>query len=324
METLKICISGLYGWGNKGDEAILLSIMDSLGRNHEYLVSTTLPFNLFQEYLRELPESVVEVRQMNDLRTDYDAYLVGGGQLNWGIGWAQALNAFAEDKPCMQYGVGYYKTAYPRKGIPKFNALYKMFLGYYDAITVRDYHSWHVLWEVGVTSHLLTMCPAINLQEEKEPVCPKDVIAACPRYEDVLRFEDNEPQINWFVQRLKDCKEEALLIPFSPSNLEGVPVDLALCREISKRLGGKIEILSNLGPREIKYVISQSKLVISGGRYHALVWAAAHNIPFEVCPEHTVTPTKIGAFLEMYQGYGSKLRDMETQNKEIFWKVMNK
>lgn len=321
METLRICIVGQFGWQNSGDEAILLSMIDSLGRDNEYIVSTTLPFNLFQEYLATLPESVEEVRQINDFRTDYDAYLVGGGQLNWGVGWAQALNAMAANKPCMQYGVGYYTTSHPRKSTSKFRNLYATFLGYYNGVAVRDLHSRTVLAQIGVNAQL-TMCPAINLKEEKV-LGNEGMIVACPRFEDVQRFEDNEPQINWFVKRLENCKEESLLIPFSPVNREGAPVDLAVCKEISKRLDGEI-CCQTFNPREIKYVISKSKLVISGGRYHALVWAAAHGIPFEACPENMVTPTKIGAFLETYQKYGEKLKEMETNNKKMFQKMMRK
>jgi len=311
---MRICIGGFYGWQNAGDEAVLQAIMDELGWwENEYIVCTSLPFNMLEDYKYYLPG--VEMRTLYDQRLDYDIYLLGGGELAFGYGWYQVLLAFANGKPCINYGVAYKKDKFYN---PKLDRLYREFLSLFDKITVRDEHSQNFLKAFGVES-TLTMCPAVNLKETKFD-CPKGMIAVCPRYED-FTVGDNIEQIKWIVNRLKDVSDEVLLIPFSPQDREGTLRDLQLCREIAKQLkGSRILDVKWYQPRRIKYVISKSKLVISGGRYHAVLWAIAHEIPYEVTP---VKYPKINYLIEMHKKYGGeKLLLMERENIRVFKEVM--
>ena len=317
---MHILICGFYGWSNCGDEAILQSIMDELGDN-EYSVSTTLPFTLLTNYHRRFP-NLREVRQIYDVRSDFDAYILGGGKLNWGYGWRQALAVFSAGIPSMNYGVAYEKD--PFLYHPKLIQLYGGFLRQFDAVTVRDQDSFDLMEEIGVKS-TLTMCPAINLKEEKFS-CPENMIAVCPRYEDSDRQGnpgDNKPQIDWIVNRLKGLEEEVLLIPFAPKNMDGTPVDLALCKEIASKLkGATILPTDGCNPRQVKYAISKSKMVISGGRYHAIIWAIAHNKPYEVCPSALTNYPRMQSIMKMHILYGDKLKEMERENVKIFNKIV--
>jgi polysaccharide pyruvyl transferase WcaK-like protein len=304
-----------------GDEGILQAIMDELGDN-EYSVSTTLPFTMLANYHRRFPQ-LKDVRQIYDTRTDFDAYILGGGKLNWGYGWRQALAVFSSGKPSMNYAVAYGK--HPMLYHPKLNDLYAEFLKQFSAVTVRDQDSYDIMQELGVNA-TLTMCPAINLKEEKTS-CPENMIVVCPRYEDSDQHGnsgDNKPQIDWIVNRLKGQEDEVLLIPFAPKNMEGVPVDLALCREISSRLKGAMILPTDgFNPRQVKYAISKAKTVISGGRYHALIWAISHNKPYEVCPSAIANYPRIQSILRTHQKYGDKLKEMEKANVEIFKKIVS-
>ena len=317
---MRILIANFCGWANLGDEGILQAIMDELGEN-EYSVATTLPFNLLSNYHRRFP-NLRDVRQIDDIRTDFDAYLLGGGKLGWGYGWRQALAVFSANLPSMNYGVAYEKD--PLLYQPKLNKLYAEFLRQFNAVTVRDQESFNIMKELVVKS-TQTMCPAINLKEEKCS-CPENMIVVCPRYEDSDQFGnsgDNKPQVDWIVNRLKGQEEEVLLIPFAPKNMEGVPVDLALCREIASKLkGATILPTDGYNPRQVKYAISKSKLVISGGRYHALVWAIAHNKPYEVCPSALANYPRMQSIMKMHQIYGDKLKEMEKENVKIFKKTI--
>ena len=319
-KDLRILIAGFTGFGNIGDEGILQAIMDELGDN-EYSVATTLPFTMLANYHRRLP-ILRDARQIYDTRTDFDVYLLGGGKLNWGYGWRQALAVFSAGKPSMNYGVAYGK--HPSLYHPKLNKLYHEFLKQFNAVTVRDQDSFEIMEELDVKS-TLTMCPAINLKETKYS-CPENMIAVCPRYEDSDQYGnpgDNKPQIDWIVNRLEGLGEEVLLIPFAPKNMEGIPVDLALCREISSRLkGAQILPTDGFNPRQVKYAISRSKLVISGGRYHALVWAIAHKKPYEVCPSAMANYPRIQSIIRTHQIYGDKLKEMEKENVKIFKKII--
>jgi len=316
MATILIC--GFYGWSNSGDEGILHAIIDEIGEEHDYLIATNLPYTMAEDYRRKLFRICVrEVRHLQDSRSDFDLMLLGGGGLKWGYGWPHAIVAFSAGKPVMNYGIGYNRYFFT----PELGPLYREFLSRFGAITVRDEDSWRLLNEIGIQS-TLTMCPAINLREERFDDCPKGMIAVCPRYED--NPISNEPQIQWLVNRLCEFpKDEIILVPMSPKNREGAEVDLALCKEISSRMGGlRIFPTDGYAPRRTKYLISQSKRVISGGRYHALVWAVAHGVDYEISPTARAYP-KIPAFLEMSWKYGAKLKEMEKENGRIVRSLLN-
>lgn len=320
---MRIQICGFYGFGNAGDEAILQSIMQELG-NHEYIISTSLPYSQqsFQNYSKITGK---EIRLYEDMRTDFDAYILGGGELNWGYGWRQCLSVFSKNVPSMNYGVGYNKRWYYNE---KFHKLYYEFLKNFNVITVRDESSLNLLREIenleSKLNPILTFDPAILLKEEKFENCPTNKIVVFPRYEDDNL--SNQPQIDWLVNELKDVSNEVVLVACAPKNLEGMDVDLSLCKQLNEKLKGSTIInISPFEPRKLKYLISKSKIIYSGGRYHPVIFAISHNIPFKFSPTMK-SYSKNQNLLEMYQKFG---RDMliflANKNKELFIeKIVNK
>lgn len=315
---MRIVITGFFGWGNSGDEGILQAMIDSFGMENEIIVSTSLPYTMLEDYRYRLGYAA-EVRHLYDTRVDFDIWLLGGGGLNFGYGWQQALSAIANEKPCMTYGIGFRTDFYKTK----LKSLMYEFLKHFKAITVRDESTFQLMENVGLNP-ILTMCPAINLKEQKTE-CPENMVAVCPRYEDSDKLGkpgNNKPQIEWIVKRLEELGEEAILIPFAAKDREGNLRDLELCREIAKRIkGSRIFMNSGFEPKKIKYAISKSKHVISGGRYHALVWAAAHQISYEIAP--TAPEGKLQAFVNLHKKYGNKLLEMEKANLQMFRRVLS-
>jgi polysaccharide pyruvyl transferase WcaK-like protein len=318
---MRVCIVGFFGWGNAGDEGILQAMMDSLGHENEYVVCTTLPFNLVGGYLRRLPPWVANVRTVHDGRTDFHVLLLGGGGLDWGYGWETVIRAVRNGIPCINYGVGY-KTGL--EGIREF----RQFLRLFKAVTVRDVDSYALAREVLNIEAYLTMCPAVNLKEEKpEFHFHEGSVVVCPRFED-FHVGDNRDQIDWIVNRLMDEDRPVYLIPFSREDLEGHERDLMLCKEIHRRLreefvASEVLPLDGFSPRQIKYVISRSSLVVSGGRYHALVWAASHGVPYEVYPRGLNNYPKTLSFVKTHQIYGDRIAEMERVNVDVFRRVLN-
>ena len=318
---MRIGIAGQYGFGNVGDEGILQAIMDSLGMENEYIINTSLPFTMTQDYLQFRIPNALDVRTLDDTRTDYDTCLYGGGKVDWGFGWSYFIRAFAERIPTMAYGIGFRTDQ--QLGHNRLYPLYAKFLDYFNVVTVRDLESRDLLKPL-TYKPVLTTCPAINLKEERTPTISFEV-TACPRYGDYNEKGevDNQPQIEWFIQRLKDIpKDEIMLVPFHPKDLEGHYRDLELCQEISKRLGGGCYIFpcDGYNARKVKYAISRSKLVLSGGRYHAIVWAIAHGIPYEIAPTvQGVARIKLKELEVMDRAYGrDRLLEMEKENKKHF------
>lgn len=291
--------------------------MDSLGLEHEYVVSTPLPFTMTQAYSHRIP-SLADVRSLEDTRTDYDACIYGGGKVDWGFGWGYFIRAFAENIATMAYGIAL-RTDHDVILYP----LYRKFMEYFDRITARDMLTQDLLDSIGVNNQL-AMCPAINLKEEKTACIPNAVVA-CPRYGDYNEKSevDNTAQINWFVEQLKNQhREEIMLIPFYPKDLEGHLRDFGLCQEVNRQLGGGCQIFpcDGYNPRKVKYAISKSRLVLSGGRYHAVVWAISHDIPYKIFPDvNGIAKQKLFGLVRMHEKFGAtRLMEMEHENKKAF------
>lgn len=319
---MRVGIVGQFGHANVGDEGILQAIMDSLGAEHEFVVATNLPFNMTDEYTRRVPNAS-DIRTLEDSRTDLDACIYGGGKVDWGFGWDYFIRVFAEDIPTMAYGIAV-RTDQTLKH-SRLYSLYGEFFRRFDVVTVRDIASEELLKPLHFSLNpQLTGCPAINLKEEKT-LCPQGAVAVCPRYGDYNEKGevDNNPQVDWIVKRLADVpRNEIMLIPFHPQDLEGHHRDMELCITINKRLGGGCYTFpcDGYNARKVKYAISRSKLVISGGRYHAIVWAMAHGIPCEITP--TVgepARSKLEGIKRMLEIYGRPaLLEMEKENKRCF------
>lgn len=312
---MKIGIVGQFGFGNVGDEGILQAIMDSLGVENEFIVATNLPFNLIEEYHRKIP-AVTEVRTLDDTRVDYDALIYGGGKVDWGFGWGCFMRAISNTIPTMAYGVGFMPAPH------RLGDLCRDFLLLLDSISVRGLDSHYFLGNIEVYANTLTACPAFNLKEEKAG-CLEGKIAVCPRYGDynVNGEVNNNVQVEWLVQRLAPVdKGDIMLIPFYPMDLEGHPRDLEICQQVNKRLGGGINIFpcNGYNARKVKYAISKSRLVISGGRYHAIVWAMAHGIPYEIAPTVVgIAKAKLDDLVET-----RPTAEMEKLNKQMFEAIL--
>lgn len=311
---IRIEICGFYGFGNVGDEAILQSIMDPLGDN-EYIISTSLPYHQMQEYSERIG---LEVRSHEDHRTDVDLYILGGGELNWGYAWRQCLSIFASNTPCMNYAVGYNKLWYYSEQLHK---LYYEFLKNFNIISVRDKESFDLINGLGLDiTPTLTFDPTINLQEEPFD-CPENKILVFPRYEDVV---SNQPQFDWLINELSEVSDEVVLVPCAPQNVEGYHVDLQLCTYLSERLeGSEILNISPFNPRQLKYLISKSKKVVSGGRYHPIVFAIAHDIPYCISPTSNLYP-KVQSLVSMHNQFGKDgLKRLAEQNVELLHSLLN-
>ncbi|MEM1544798.1 MAG: polysaccharide pyruvyl transferase family protein [Candidatus Bathyarchaeia archaeon] len=289
---MRIAISGHYGWGNTGDEAILQSIMDALGYEKQYLIYTCLP-SIYHKKYKELLGNIEDIRPIYDGRLDFDICIFTGDTLRHGLSFV--LHALINNKPNILYGIGGYEFIANQKIKNIMIELIKAI----NEVTVRDEELYNHLLNLGAKATLVAD-PALTLHE-RPTYCPSDFIAVCPRYYDE---QTNIIEAHKIIDRLRKTNDEILLIPFHPYDVEGNKRDILLCEEIAKHVANAT-ILQTDGyhPREVKYVISKSKMVISGGRYHAILWAIAHNKPFEI-----LTPTfdrKINSLVEMYKKYGA-------------------
>ena len=323
-------ICGFYGYGNLGDEGILHAIIDNIreiDKSPAFHISTTLCSHARERYETALKTTLPEIQSIRDVydtRSDYDVFILGGGNLNWGYGWRLALSAFASGKKSMNYGVGYA----PHMGTPlytaKLNGLYREFLNQFNNVTVRDEYSSGLLRGMKV-EHKLTMCPGINLTTDPQQKLNdiENSVVVCPRYEDSTEKGvpvDNALQIDQIVSRILAVPTftKITLLPLALNDLE-------LCKAIQWDLPSKHEsiIYQPTSPQAAKHAISKAKLVISGGRYHAVLWAIAHNTPYEITQSAT-RYDKVTDLIETHKTTPSEhLQTRERTNIKLLRGIIN-
>ena len=296
----KIIINGNFGFGNIGDEAILDGIIQNMDLNmHNVTIATKLPYNFWPDYQTCFP-----ITSWNNTIEDFDVHLIANGGSFYNLPWKQIINAKAKNKKLMIYALGNETIDLVNNENIK-NVLYEYFK-LFDVITVRSLKSKEIFDKLGINS-VLTMDPAMNLKSEKWD-CPKKMIAVCPRYPDLTSVNK---AIQFIIQQIETFQDEVLLVPFGAFNTEKQPVDMFLCKEIHDFLP-KTTILYISDVRKLKYFINQSKLVITNGRYHSLLFAISEKVPYKLLANNQ---KKCETLIEMHKKFGlEKLKKMEWQN----------
>lgn len=304
----KVIINAWTGWNNSGDEAILQSILESLeSLELDITIGTSIPYPFFEQHSNLIAHPVIS---WDTTLIDYDIHIISSGGAGYNLPWKQILNAKSKNKKLMIYGGGIETDDLPfTKNIEMaLCELYKLF----DVITVRSLASQRLLTDIGIES-ILTMDPAINLELEKWD-CPENYVVVCPRFPD---YEHVNVVIDYFIETLKSIKDEVILLPFGPYNLENHLTDLYVCNKIKETLNIPIYDFHPVADiKKVKYLISKSKKVITNGRYHALLFAIAENIEYELT---NTGIQKNNALIEMHKQFNAEeLKNTERKNFEMF------
>ncbi len=295
-----IVISGYYGFGNAGDEAMLEAILAGLRARlaeTDFTVISGRPRQV--QAVHGIPAvGRLNVPGIRRVLSRADLYLSGGGSLLQdstsfrNLAYHLALFDLARRSGArtmiFAQGVGPIRTGLGQALAPRV-------LRGLDAITVRDPASAKVLEALGVTdppaevtadpAFALEACRPARVDEifREEGVIPRNsaggaqvgpLIAIAPRG---LREREAEAQglakmADWAVRRLK---ARPLLVPMQNPN------DLASCGLIAGRMKcreGASVLRRRLAPAEIMGVLGRCELVV-GVRLHALIFGAAMGVP---------------------------------------------
>lgn len=305
----RILISGYYGFGNTGDEAILCSMI--------YQIMEKIPECIFT-VVSENPDETKRLHSIDAIyRLDYakisqeiersDLVILGGGGLfqdHYGIELSAlfakpgfGLTRYAEvpllakmhGKPLMFYSQGFG---------PLFSKEAKTFVSFVcslaDVITTRDEDSKNLLEEIGVEIKKIIVSidpafeiPIVNkenvreiLEQENIPLNERLVCVSVRQWVD-KSLEDKYIEIltNVLDDFLKIRNVNLLFIPFQ--DYDKNDNDSTISARIIEKIGQKERcyLLSKVyHPREIAGIISKSSLVI-GMRLHSIIFAARSNIP---------------------------------------------
>lgn len=293
----KVVISGYYGFGNIGDEAILNSIVDSIRAekpNTEFVVLSSDT---------SYTKSMLGVRAINRLNVpsiifelmSTDLFISGGGGLMQDV-TGPASVAYYGGLLKIAQSVNVNTMVYAQ-GIGPLNKslninMTKAIFNKVDAITVRDITSYNDLIKMGVNSSKIkvTADPALLLGRVDENEAEK-IFSECgidtsiPIIGIAIR-----PWHAWYERQLKAFTSvvyqlakkynmQIVLIPFQLSSDLWISREAEICFKTRPESDVRVTVLEReLNPKEMMGIIGSTDMII-GMRLHALIMAAAQNVP---------------------------------------------
>ncbi len=269
---MKALISGYYGQGNAGDEALLMSLLQMLPSKIEPIVISANPEKTQQNYnVKTCPHR--DIFSIIMALKNSDIFIWGGGSL------IQDTTSLAS--PIYYLGlmtlaqIKGLKTIAWGQGIGPLNYRFTRWitrrtLAKCTAISVRDYKSAELLskWNI---NHIIAPDPVWALDSKNTLDFIKTSqprIAFNLRNHPSLTIERLKLLTNALVDFQKITNAYILLVPFQASQ------DLEMAHFISKRLLKSHEIIQVDDPQELKGLFKNINMTI-GMRLHCLIMAAS-------------------------------------------------
>jgi len=277
-----ILISGFYGFGNAGDEAVLEGLLKSLKFSNAEDI-TVLTSNL--EYTKKHHKSIKYVPRYSKeaLKSllNCDIFLSGGGSLLQNITSNKSLYYYLFMLDLAKFLRK--RTVIYAQGIGPINGknhLKKVInsIKKCNIISVRDKDSQDILVSNGIPKErvLLTYDPAFLASKDTEKA-------------EYILGKYNLNNKNFIVISLRPYKDNSWLKELKKSieivynNLKIPIIALPFLPEedadISKGIKEITTVTEEIDWKTIKGIISKSSMVI-GQRFHSLIFAASENIPF--------------------------------------------
>lgn len=312
---LRIAVSGYYGCGNTGDEAVLAGIAESFTRRQgaestEFVVLSADPADTERRHGFRVVERMKRTALLRTFR-ECDLLLSGGGSLLqdttslrsllyylWVVRLAQRAGL-----PVMFYAQGLGPL---HRGLSR--RLVRLVANRVQAITVRDRASADLLKEIGVHRPRVTVTadPAFALQPCESRVQARKTLAAQgipidrPLVGIALRpWHDEGPTVDDFRQMTLEIAEKTgahpLFLPMQP------PGDTELSRRIAESVqseipGGASVLQETRTPHEMLNAVNTLD-GLCAMRLHTLIFGAICRIPMvslSYDPKVTVLMERLG------------------------------
>jgi len=275
----KVLISGYYGFGNTGDEAILSAMIMSLKAeipSIEITVASSNPLETEERYgVKAIPRSVNEIRRA---MKKSDLFISGGGGLLQDVTSVRSLVYYClllllarvERVPIMIYGQGIGPV---KRFSSKF--LVRLAVSGANVITVRDERSKKILEDIGVRRDVfVTSDPALLLKPvhiSRLNGLKRPVVGFALRawkgidFNDIARAADE-------ISRRADAS--IVFIPFHLKRDDSVAEQIALRMQEPFQIVNGIEL-----PSETLGLVGELDVLV-GMRLHSTIFAALQGIPF--------------------------------------------
>ena len=265
----QVVLSGFFGRGNAGDEALLQAQYERLAAGFGIIISVD-ERGAHDGFWNWYPYDRCRIVHQGNLavlgESDVIGIHVGGGGLPHGFNAAQVVHARSLGKPAFLTGI----DARPAASTAAATAL-RGYLGLFDFVSVRSAAAWR---------KMATLAPACHHGADWAIALPTDE-PATPRRGGVLvtirefpadlvsrRYRDELADL---LGVLGDRFGPVTLLPFCPEDerfLDRLPPTGRLPREVHW-----------WNPRRMQRLIADADLVVSLGRLHPLVFAANVGTP---------------------------------------------
>lgn len=275
---MRVVISGYYGFGNVGDEAILAAALDALRQRVPAIELTVLSGNPAQTGRLHRVHSVTHMgRATVRALAGADLFLSGGGGLiqdvtsAWSalyyLGVLGLATGLTRRTMVFAQGIGPLRRRWIR-------VLARWVLNRTHLVTVRDADSQQLLQEIGIRQPArLVADPVFGLDPAPSEQVRDIVGGDVPRIGLALRSWGDDRFLAPLIEAVDTLRAEiggaVLVLAFHPQR------DLAICTMAAQALGGRV--VSDLPPREMMAVIGALDLLV-GVRLHALICAVATGV----------------------------------------------
>lgn len=281
---MHIVISGYFGFGNEGDEAILQSMIDALRHIHPTIVLTVLSHNPEQTKTHYKVHAVNRWKLTTVIKAlkQADGLISGGGSLLQdktsmkSIPYYTGIIHLAKlyKKPIFVYAQGMGPITHP---ISKF--LTRLAINRRVKITVRDDKSRCLLEDLNITQPISEVPDAVfglkySLQESTwlSSLNLKNYIAVSLR-----PWTDHEVFTSELINILDDLSSEGFPIVFIP--MHGVD-DTKAAKDVSNAMSQPSFHVPADTPLNEKLMIMKHAEALLGMRLHALIFSSIVGTPF--------------------------------------------
>ena len=302
---MHIALTGYYGFGNAGDDAILQAVVETLRSSGvDHITVITYPGGDLDD-VRHLADVVAvdgaDIKRVDQAIAEADRLVIGGGGLiqdylpteardrfserhsNLGFWSTLAIIARAKGVPTMTWalGVGPLTTEGGR-------AEASLFFTAVDRVTVRDAESASLARELGVADPTIVADPAFLLDPARDDPIDADIedlpISGSMRVVASVRHWGDDEWMDPLAEALDRLVEERgadiIFLPFQHSG-RGLANDLLVSTRVAARMkhrANRAVLGTELSPSETLAAVATADLVI-GMRLHSVVFASVAGVP---------------------------------------------
>lgn len=292
-----LILSGFFGRGNCGDEAILQAQFERLSPRFNLVISVD-HHDAYDGFWNWYPYDLCEIIHTSNLgicqRPDVIGLHVGGGGLPHGFNAAQVIHARSAGIPVLLSGVDAVELSQPAAA-----ACMKSYYGLFDLVSLRSTASHHIAQQWVSDCHLgADWALALPTDGDTPPTRSDRVLLVLREFPYELLGPHYLRELDRLIQCLSDRYSEVMLLPFCPEDerfLENIPSTRSLSREVHW-----------WNPRRVQREIASAALVVSVGRLHPLIFAANVQTPAIFAEALPGSPTwkparKVQQFCQEYE-----------------------